>query len=295
MLDEFKSAFQRPNNSHVQLIIINVVIFLIMLALDLLTWMSGFEPIFQFIYRQFSIPSDLSEFLTRPWTIITYSFTHSMGDIFHIIFNMLVLFWFGRIFVEYLGSDKLIALYVLGGLFGGLSFLILYNINVEFFGNAVMVGASGAIYSIVVATATLIPNYTFFLLFLGPVKIKYIAIFYVVLSLLYVRQGVNMGGNIAHLGGALMGFVYLKQLQAGINWGSWITVTLEWFKDLFTSKPKVKVTYRSEEPKKAKSAKVTVSKASQDEIDAILDKISDHGYESLSKEEKEKLFNASKK
>jgi hypothetical protein len=92
-----------------------------------------------------------------------------------------------------------------------------------------------------------------------------------------------------------MGFVYLKQLQAGINWGSWITATLDWIKDLFTSKPKVKVTYRSEEPKKAKSAKVTVSKTSQDEIDAILDKISDRGYESLTKEEKEKLFNASKK
>jgi hypothetical protein len=148
-----------------------------------------------------------------------------------------------------------------------------------------------------VATATLIPNYTFYLLFLGPVRIKYIAAFYVVISFLGTTQA-NAGGNIAHLGGALMGFIYLKQLQAGINWGSWITAILDWFKELFKSNPKVKVTYRSEEPVRRKAEKVTVSsspKASQAEIDAILDKISDRGYESLTKEEKEKLFNASKK
>jgi hypothetical protein len=95
------------------------------------------------------------------------------------------------------------------------------------------------------------------------------------------------------LGGALIGFIYIKQLQAGVNWGGWITVTLDWFKGLFSSKPRVKVTYRKAEP----TVKATggAGKASQDEIDKILDKISDRGYESLSKEEKEKLFNASKK
>lgn len=219
-------------------------------------------------------------------------FSHSVWDIFHILFNMLVLYWFGRVFVEYLGSDKLVALYILGGLTGGICYLLLYNINAGFFGKAEMVGASGAIYAIVVGTATLLPNYTFYLLFFGPVRIKYIAIFYVVLSVLYVRQGVNLGGNIAHLGGALIGFIYMKQLQAGVNWGGWITSTIEWFKDLFKSKPKVKVTYRSED---ARVAKKQASKVPQEEIDAILDKISDRGYESLSKEEKEKLFNASKK
>jgi membrane associated rhomboid family serine protease len=111
-----------------------------------------------------------------------------------------------------------------------------------------MVGASAAVYAIVVATAALLPNYTFFLLFFGPVKIKYIAGFYVVISFLGTTQS-NAGGNIAHLGGALIGFIYLKQLQAGINWGSWITVTLEWFQDLFKNKPKVKVTYSKEECK----------------------------------------------
>jgi len=105
--------------------------------------------------------------------------------------------------------------------------------------------------------------------------------------------GGNAGGNIAHLGGALMGFIYIKQLQAGVNWGGWVTSTLEFIKDLFRPRSKVKVTYRKTETKAKAGSKA--SKASQEEIDAILDKISDHGYEKLSKEEKEKLFNASKK
>jgi len=295
MFDEFKRAFQRHNNAHVQLIIINVTIFLVFVVLDLFSWIGGIEFVFNFVYKQFTIPSGISEFFSRPWTLITYMFAHSMWDIFHILFNMLVLYWFGRVFVEYLGSDKLVALYILGGLTGGISYLLIYNISPGFFGNAGMVGASGAIYAIVVGTAVLLPNYTFYLLFFGPVKIKYIAMFYVVLSLLYVRQGINLGGNVAHLGGALMGLIYIKQLQAGINWGGWITATLDWFKDLVKEKPKVKVTYRSEEARKSRPSKKSASKASQEEIDAILDKISDQGYESLTKDEKEKLFNASKK
>lgn len=293
MLEDFKNAFSRPNHAHVQLIIINVVVFLFLVTVDLVTWITDTESFFQLVYRQFSIPSGYSEFFSRPWTLLTYMFSHSVWDIFHILFNMLVLYWFGRVFVEYLGSDKLVAVYVLGGLTGGICYLLLYNVNPAFFGKAEMVGASGAIYAIVVATAVLLPNYTFYLLFFGPVRIKYIAIFYVVLSVLYVRQGVNLGGNIAHLGGALIGFVYMKQLQAGVNWGGWITITLDWFIDLFKTKPKVKVTYRSDERQPGK--RKTASKVPQEEIDAILDKISDRGYESLTKEEKEKLFNASKK
>jgi len=293
MFDDFKSAFNRYNNAHVQLIIVNVVIYLFLVVLFLISGIPGTEFVFEFIYKQFTIPSGLSEFITRPWTLITYMFAHSMTQILHILMNMLVLYWFGRLFVEYLGSDKLIALYLLGGLTGGVSYLLIYNLSPSFLGNAEMVGASGAIFAVVVGTAVLLPNYTFFLLLLGPVKIKYIAMFFVFSSLLYMRIGHNLGGNIAHLGGALMGFIYIKQLQAGVNWGGWITVTLDWFKDLFKEKPKVKVTYRSEEPKKNSSKKA--AKASQEEIDAILDKISDHGYESLTKDEKEKLFNASKK
>lgn len=297
MFDEFKSAFQRHNNAHAQLIIINVVIFLVIGVISVVGEISGATAISDFIYKQFTIPPTFAEYLTRPWTLITYMFAHSRWDILHILFNMLVFYWFAKLFVEYLGSDKLIAVYILGGLAGGILYLVMFN-TVPFFversGFNGMVGASAAVYGVVLATATLLPNYSFNLLFIGPIKIKYIAAFYVVISFLGTTQS-NAGGNIAHLGGALIGFVYLKQLQAGTNWGLWITVTLDWFRDLFKSKPKVKVTYRSEErtaPKKPNSAP---GKASQVEIDAILDKISDRGYESLTKDEKEKLFNASKK
>jgi membrane associated rhomboid family serine protease len=296
MFEEFKNAFQKRNNAHSQLIIINVVIYLVLLLIFVPTTIGDAEFIFKAIYNQFSIPPSLSEFITRPWTLFTYSFAHSITDIFHILFNMLALYWFGKLFVEYLGSDKLIALYVLGGLAGGLLYLLMFN-TIPYFINASnfpgMVGASAAVYAIMVATATLLPDYTFFLLFLGPVRIKYIVLFYIVVSFLG-SVGPNAGGNIAHLGGALIGFVYIKQLQAGVNWGGWITITLDWFRDLFGPKQHVKVTYRKE-AKATPNAGKTKSQISQDEIDAILDKISAGGYESLSKEEKEKLFNASKK
>jgi len=296
MFNDFKSAFQRHNNAHAQLIIINVVIFLVIGFISVVGVIASASAIPDFIYQQFTIPPTIAEYLTRPWTLITYMFAHSRYDIFHILFNMLALYWFGKLFVEYLGSDKLIAVYVLGGLAGGLLYLLMFN-TVPFFversGFSGMVGASAAVFAIIVATATLLPDYTFHLLFFGPVRIKYIALFYVVLSFLGTTQE-NAGGNIAHLGGALMGFVYIKQLQAGVNWGGWITITLDWFKDLFKPKRNVKVTYRKEE-KRSGSKPSGPSKASQAEIDAILDKISDRGYESLTKEEKEKLFNASKK
>jgi membrane associated rhomboid family serine protease len=294
MFDEFKSAFQRHNNAHAQLIIINVAVFLIVSINSVIFNISGFGEEGWLIEKQFWIPALLSEFLNRPWTIITYAFMH--GGFLHILFNMLTLYWFGRLFVEYLGSDKLVAVYVLGALFGALFYLLAYN-TIPFFMPkahlAQMVGASAAVNAIVVGAAVLLPNYTFFMPFIGPVKIKYIAAIAVALSLIGADKD-NAGGNIAHLGGALIGFIYIKQLQAGFNWGLWITVTIDWFKDLFKSKPKVKVTYRGEE-KTSKKPSTPASKASQVEIDAILDKISDRGYESLTKEEKEKLFNASKK
>lgn len=301
MLDEFKRAFQRYNNAHVQLIIINVVIFLVLGLLYVFAKLSQTPEIFTAVYDHFTLPSALGEFIKQPWTLFTYSFAHyfdyTHGDVgvFHILMNMLVFYWFGRLFVEYLGSDKLIALYILGGLAGGLLYMLLYNtlpLFAERQGH--LVGASAAVYAVVIAVATLLPNYTFFLMFLGPVKIKYIAGFYLVISFLG-SVGSNAGGDIAHLGGALIGFIYMKQLQAGVNWGGWVTLTIEWFKDLLRPKPKVKVSYRSEKKTTVKTTAGGKPLVSQDELDAILDKISAGGYESLTKDEKEKLFNASKK
>lgn len=281
-----------------QLIIINVVVFVVLGAMMVISEIGGFPSIFEAIHKQFQIPARFAEYVSRPWTLLTYSFTHDLRGILHILFNMLTLYWFGKLFVEYLGSDKLIALYVLGGIAGAVFYLLSYNFIPYFVAQStadpiVMVGASASVNAIVVAAATLLPDYTFFMLFFGAVRIKYIAAIIVFLSFLGT-VGSNAGGNLAHLGGALMGFIYIRQLQVGINWGGWITSVIDATKSLFRPRPKVKVTYRKEEAKGKKGAAIT-TKASQAEIDTILDKISDRGYESLSKEEKEKLFNASKK
>ncbi|MBX2896571.1 MAG: rhomboid family intramembrane serine protease [Cyclobacteriaceae bacterium] len=298
MFDEFKNAFSRHNNAHVQLIIINVAVFLLLAVIMVAANITESESVFSWVHAQVAIPARLAVFIEKPWTIITYSFVHDLSSIWHILFNMLVFYWFGKLFIEYLGSDKLIALYILGALTGAFFYLLVYN-TIPFYQNRIpelgMVGASAAVYAVLVAAATLLPDYTFFLLLLGPVRIKYIALFYIVISFLG-SVGLNAGGNIAHLGGAFMGYIYIKQLQAGVNWGGWITATLGWVKGLFAPSSKVKITYRKTEPRATSSTPNSkMSKASQDEIDAILDKISDRGYESLSKEEKEKLFNASKR
>jgi membrane associated rhomboid family serine protease len=298
---EFRNAFDRYNNGHVQLIIINVVIFLALVLLNVFSKWFGFEPVFVFIKNLFVLPPRLGDFFTHAWTIITYAFAHDWEGVWHILGNMLALYWFGKLLIEYLGNDKLIAVYVLGALAGGIVYLLMFNL-VPFFSSRSgsfdgLVGASAAVFAVMMAIVTLIPDYTFFLLFFGPVKIKYIALFYIVISLIGT-VGPNDGGNLAHLGGLLIGFVYTKQLQAGVNWGGWITTTLNWIKGLFTPSPKVKVTYRKAEPATKGAGtkqKQSFNKATQEEIDDILDKISDKGYESLTKEEKEKLFNASKK
>jgi len=296
VFDEFKNAFSKNNNSHVQLILINVAIFLAMVVVYVFSRIGDMAPVFDFVRNIFSIPPKFIDFLQRPWTFITYSFAHDWTGVFHILFNMLALYWFGKLIIEYLGNDKLIAIYLLGAMAGSTIYLLMFNTVPFFMGRTDfpgMVGASAAVFAVLVAAATLLPNYTFFLMFLGPVKIKYIAFFYILLSFIGT-VGPNDGGNLAHLGGALIGFVYIKQLQVGVNWGGWITSTIEWSKGLFQSRPKVKVTYRKTEPG-VKRKPSGFAKATQEEIDTILDKISDKGYESLTKDEKEKLFNASKK
>lgn len=297
MLEEFKNAFSRPNNSHVQLIIINVVVFLVLAIVKVFSLWFGFEAFFVSVHNHFSLPSGFSDFLGRPWTLITYFFNHNLGGLLHILFNMFALYWFGKILVEYLGSDKLVALYVLGGIAGGVFYLMVYNLIPSpptfLAGRAELVGASAGVFAIMVGAATLLPDYTFYLLFLGPVKIKWIAVVYIFLSFLG-SVGQNAGGDIAHLGGALIGFIYVKQLQVGVNWGGWITSSISWIGGLFSSRPAVKVSYRKNGAA-GKSKTGPAPGVSQQEIDDILDKISDGGYESLSKEEREKLFKASKK
>ena len=303
ILDDFKNAWRKPNNGLSQLIIINVAVFVILGILAVVSSIIGVDTIFKFAYKQFTIPASFGEFLTRPWTIVTYAFAHSFRTFLHIIMNMLVLYWFGRVFVDFLGSQKLINLYVMGAIAGGASYLLVYNLvpyytdRIDMFDG--MVGASAAVYAVTVATATYWPEHKFYLLFLGPVKIVYIAAFVIISSLLGTI-GPNAGGNLAHLGGALIGFIYAKQLTKGIEMGTWVFKSMEFIKSFFVRSPTIKVSHRQKKSASSKSTKSSSSGSkntiySQAEIDKILDKISEKGYDSLSKDEKEKLFNASKK
>ena len=297
-LDEFKMAWKKPDNGLIQIILINGIVFILINVIRVFTNISGNQETYNWILEQIALPSDISAFLVKPWTIITYFFTHE--GFFHILFNMLFFYWFGRIIYEFLGNNKLINLYVMGGLIGGLFYILIYNL-IPFYQtrvqSSILLGASAGVFAVVVGAATFMPNYTFFLLFLGPIKIKYIAIFYVLLSFFQI-DGSNAGGDLSHLGGALIGFLYIQQLKKGNDFGQPIVSLIQFIKSLFVRKPKIKVSYKSPRTdKKAKGQGKSESSKSvqQDEIDVILDKISEGGYESLSKEEKEKLFNASKK
>lgn len=301
LFDDFRSEFNKPNNTLVQIILVNTVVFLAMLLLYIIFNMSQHPDYYALVVNQLAIPASVDAFLHRPWTLVTYFFTHE--SIMHILYNMLFLYWFGRLVDEYLGSRRLVSLYILGGLMGGLTYMLVYNL-VPYFQPAVasshMVGASAAAFSVAVGAATLLPNYTFQLLLIGPVRIKYIAFFFIVLSLAQ-SVGLNAGGNLAHLGGALTGFVFIKLLQNGTDLGRPIYWIADGWQSLFRQKPAVKVPYKqrsSTQPTSTYASAGTspsVSIPDQDEIDTILDKISRSGYESLSREEKQKLFRASQR
>lgn len=300
-----KNAFKQNNNSLYKIIAINILVFFAMLLVRVFFTFSGAGTLYQSFRNLLMMPADISQILTQPWSILTYMFFHE--GLFHILFNMLFLFWFGQLLHEYLGSRKLANIYILGGLAGALLYVVMYNIS-PYFSEVVsssrMLGASAGVYAVVVAAATLSPNTTFFLLLLGPVKIKYIAIFYVLIAFVN-SAGENAGGELAHLGGAALGFIYVYQLQKGKDLGAWIQPIGNFFVNIFEKKPSVKVTYRKKKPfttspdptpsKSVKSTSGKVEDATQEEIDLILDKIAEKGYDALSKEEKRKLFEFSKK
>ena len=285
IIEDFKNAWNKDNNALVKIILINVVVFVSASFIEIFLTLSGAGDAFKLFINKLMLPASFTTFITQPWSLISYFFLH-LGFT-HILWNMLFLYWFGKIIQDNIGNNAVISLYVLGGIIGGLSYMALFNI-IPYYDNRIseslMLGASAGVFSIVAGSATLLPNYTFYLLFLGPVRIKYIALFYILLSFLDVT-GSNAGGEIAHLGGAMIGYLFIRQLQNGVNIGEGVINIINFFNKEKNKKPE-----QNSSPKED-----TKYDISQDEIDKILDKISESGYSSLSKNEKEKLFNASKK
>jgi len=297
VIQDIRDTFSRRDNALNQLIVLNVLVFGVVVLLFAIAFLSqqttGWYEVFM---RQLQLSANLRTLAFHPWTILTYAFVHQSP--FHILFNMLNLYYFGQIIREYLGDRRLISIYVLGALAGALAFLLAYNLLPVLQPDAVrglpVIGASAAIIAVVVAAATLLPNYTFMLFILGPVKIKWIATALVFISVAAINQK-NTGGEITHIGGALLGFVFIKVLNLGRDMGRPVEAVLDWFGRVASHKPSMRVTHRQPVTTSAGSgAKVSAAPiAGQDEIDLILDKISRSGYESLSKDEKQKLFRAS--
>ena len=283
---DFNYVWNKPNNSLIRIIIINVAIFLAVNFVYLIS-----PSFFKDILYNLMIPSNLGTLAFKPWTIITSFFTHE--GFRHIFWNMLMLYWFGVIFTEFLQNRKLIAVYILGGLAGGITYVLCVNFIPAFATEAgYALGASASVNAIIVACATLNPDYRINLFLIGPVKLKYLALVTVILSLFGLR-GSNVGGDLAHLGGALMGFVYIKQYQAGSDWGAPILKILDWFSNL--TKPKTKLKVYKTGTSKAKKGASKAGNPDQSVVDRILDKISESGYDKLTQEEKQILFRASQK
>ncbi len=277
----------RFSNTLQRLIIINVAVFLFIRIVHGISVLFLFPVLsFEDVTSLFAIPANISAFISRPWSLITYMFLH--WDVMHILFNMLWLYWMGKIFQEYLGSKKLLNTYLAGGLVGGLFFIAAYNLF-PLFSNSISIafalGASASVLEITVATATFLPDYPIQLIFFGTVKLKWIALITILLDLINI-SGSNAGGHIAHLGGAFYGFIYIRSLQKGNDLTAWLTH----FFDKFSS-GKMKVAHRQK--KKDEDYNIN-KKAKQERMDDILDKISKSGYGSLTQSEKDFLFTMSK-
>lgn len=280
--DLWHKAFRSGNPLYV-LIAINVVVFLGLGILSLVRALgiTGM-PLSDYVLSWLQLPASASMWLHRPWTIATYMFTQQ--GLFHILFNMLWLFWLGIIFLDFLKKRQLTFVYLAGGLAGGVLYLLAYNLIPVFQAEAfrtVMIGSSASVSAVVFATATLLPDYTIRLLLFGNVKLKYLALAFIVLDILAVG-GLNAGGSLAHIGGALFGFVYIKRLQNGQDWSR--------IMGRERKKRKLRVVRNDVPPPTHEEPLIP----NQEVIDRILDKISQSGYDSLTKAEKEALFKASK-
>ena len=280
------SKMLRSGSKLYLLIGINVIVFLVInipAVLEQLFTGFGNSAILVYTHEYLAVPAYLPKLIVRFWTPLTYMFMHAGW--LHILFNMLWLYWMGQIFEEYLGNKRIIGVYLLGGLTGAFFFILSYNVFPVFIPQlpgSTAVGASASVMAIIAATATLLPDYTIPLILIGPVKLKWIALAIIIIDFLSITAG-NPGGEIAHLGGAFFGFIYIKRLQKGSDWVANIA-------GIFKRGPrlsKLKVVARN-------TTKKNPARPRQEDVDRILDKISTSGYESLSSEEKEILFRASK-
>jgi membrane associated rhomboid family serine protease len=291
LLDDIKHTFKN-GSSLTRLIYVNIAVFIAITIIGVIGFLLNNTIIQEKAIDIFSVPASLQALLLRPWTLITYMFTHK--DVWHILFNMLWLYWFGSIFLSYLDQRKLVAVYLMGGISGALVYILSFNVFPAFtgiVGESVAIGASASVMAIVVAIAAYVPDYTVHLLILGRIKIKYLALGIFILTSV-MEFPVNAGGKLAHIGGALFGYIYAVNLKHNKDIGSGLSRVIDFLVTMLKPRKKLKVTHK----KTADEYEYNKIKTEhQARINSILDKISKGGYDSLTKEEKDLLFKESQK
>ena len=308
--EDIKQQFSH-GNTLTRIILVNIAVFILVLIARLVMGGPEGEAYHKFLYF-FAISSDWWENLTHPWTLVTHMFLHE--GLWHILWNMLLLYWFGRIVGDLLGDHRILPIYLMSGLAGGLIYFALANAlpSLSFGGHAL--GASAAFMGTITVAGVTAPDYNISLPFLGDVRLKYIVAFLILLDIVALSwNSPNTGGSFGHLGGAAMGYIIASQLQQGndmtVPVNNIVQKISSFFNSLFTNeRPKPKMAYKNPNVKQKQKAQRRSTGRSrgnhssdsqdlshQERVDAILEKIKESGYDSLSSEEKEFLFNASKK
>jgi membrane associated rhomboid family serine protease len=274
----FKSA-----NIVEQIIYINVALFLLTYLINSVSFLMSLGD--TFVFDWFSLPANFENFISKPWTIITYGFLH--GGFLHILFNLIVLFYFGNLFLDFFSKKEFLIYYFSGIIVGGIIFMLSYSYFPALKNDhSFLVGASAGVTSILVGIATKIPGYALHFRFIGAIKLWYIAVGFILLDIVQIPIS-NTGGHLAHLGGALIGFILTNQFYD-------VNHTTGWFPNLFKSNKQKPLKTVYKKPRKTTNTTINTD-AQQLKIDQILDKISKSGYETLTKDEKEFLFSVGKK
>ena len=295
--DDIKKTFQHGNMVN-KLLIANFVVFVVVILLKV--FLQPFGDVYDTILRNLQISSDPLRTIVRPWTFITHMFLHV--GVWHIVWNMILLYWFGKIVGDLIGDSKILPIYIYGGLVGGIIFMLSFNLT-ETMPIGFAHGASAAVMAIIMVAALVAPDYNMRLIFLGDVKIKYIALAMIVLDLAGTAGDVNTGGHFAHLGGVFFGWFFVYSMRSGsdlsVGFNNFIDKIRGLFQNRQPAKPAspLKVKYKAKDLKRSKGNRKTdeINIPHQEKLDSILEKIKASGYDNLSDEEKEFLFQASKK
>lgn len=292
-----KILLGQDNNALVLLFAVNALVFVFINFIKIIYYLSDI-PV-EFFYRQilnwFTLPAQMDVLVSRPWTIFVYMFTHH--SIWHLISTSLWLWCFGYILQDLAGNNKLIPVYIYGGLIGGMVFLLANNLVPVLERNIAttepMLGAGAAVMAVAVATTTLAPDYRIFPLINGGIPLWVLTAIFVAIDFATL-SGANGGIAAAHLSAGAIGYFFIRQLRRGSDWGAWMNNLVDWFNDLFNpekkhrkSSAKDKLHYNA-----GKKPYEKISNITQQKLDAILDKINQQGYQFLTEEEKEFLKRA---